>query len=84
MEENSNFMEDTPCRFLVARRETKGDKRMSNVIDFWKWRRTRLGEQSGALLPPVNRRARTNRRGGNSGFVRIGEVSGEIVRLLKE
>jgi len=57
---------------------------MTNVIDFWKWRRARLGGQGGAVPSPVDRRARTNRRGENSGFVRIGEVSGEIVRLLKE
>ena len=59
---------------------------MSNVIDYWEWRRARLGGgRCSRNVPPINRRARTNRReGGGGGFVRLGTVSGEIVRLLRE
>lgn len=49
---------------------------MKNVIDFWEWRRARAGVQR------YPARARTYRRGRSGSFVRIGEVSGEIVRLL--
>ncbi len=55
---------------------------MSNVIDYWKWRRARLGSRE---VPPVlSPRPSRSRRTDNSSFVRIGAVSREIVRALKE
>jgi hypothetical protein len=51
---------------------------MKNVIDMWEYRRARTGVQR------YPARARTYRRGRIGSFVRIVEVSGEIVRLLRE
>jgi hypothetical protein len=55
---------------------------MSNVIDMWEWRRTRRGEGGAPVRRVRGGRYRANGKG--SSFVRLGTVSGEIVRLLKE
>jgi hypothetical protein len=55
---------------------------MHNVIDLWEWKRARLGGREENT--PIHRRARpSRRREENSGFVRIGEVSADIVRRLR-
>ena len=51
---------------------------MSNVIDFGAWKRERLG-----VAPPARRRARAVRgKGGNPAS--IGELSRELLELLRE
>jgi hypothetical protein len=55
---------------------------MNNVIDYWEWRRARLGSRE---VPPVlSPRPSRSRRTDNSSFVRIADVSREIVRKLTE
>lgn len=58
---------------------------MSNVVYFNAWKRAqRMGSSGGRETIDVFRRARPSRRGSGDGFVRIGDVSSEIVRKLTE
>jgi len=54
---------------------------MSNVVDYWEWRRARLG--GGA--PPV-RSPRPSRSRVKTGldFIRIGTISDDLVRRLQK
>jgi hypothetical protein len=54
---------------------------MSNVINYWEYRRARLG---GGAPPVRSPRPSRSRRTDNSSFVRIGAVSREIVRKFTE
>jgi hypothetical protein len=55
---------------------------MNNVIDYWKWRRARLGSRE---IPPVlSPRPSRSRAKTGLDFVRIADVSSEIVRKLTE
>jgi hypothetical protein len=54
---------------------------MNNVIDYWEYRRARLG---GGAPPVRSPRPSRSRRTDNSSFVRIGDMSREIVRKLTE
>ena len=58
--------------------EGRKENDMSNVIDFGAWKRERLG-----VAPPARRRARAVRgKGGNPAS--IGELSRELLELLRE
>ena len=57
---------------------------MSNIVDFWKWKRARLGNRE---VVPISRRARPRTRidtKHGAGFISIGNVSSELLRLLTE